>query len=149
MSRLSPIRKQLIKFSLIGILAVIVDLAFYYLFLNIFPDDRFLVVSNEVVAKSISFICGMSVTYTFNKYWTWKMKDRSQRRLLIFSLLYSVSLIINVGFNSLLLYLLHESPVLYELPYKYLIAFMGASGLSASMNFMGQKYLVFRSPASL
>jgi putative flippase GtrA len=30
------------------------------------------------------------------------------------------------------------------LPYKYFIAFVGASGLSAAVSFMGQKFWVFK-----
>lgn len=142
---MSPLKKQLVKFTLIGILAVIVDLICYYILLNILPEKLLSTISNEAFAKTLSFICGMTVTYTFNKLWTWKTKDRSKKRVVKFALLYGSSLLINVGVNSLLLFMLHENKTLIDLPYKYFIAFIGATGTSAVVNFIGQKFWVFKS----
>lgn len=143
--QISPLRKQLIKFTLIGILAVLVDLSCYYVLLNLLPEKSLLFMSNEALAKTISFLCGMGVTYTFNKLWTWKQKDRSKKRLAKFAMLYGLSLVVNVSINSLMLYVLHSYESLSGLPYKYLIAFAMATGISASLNFMGQKFWVFHS----
>lgn len=142
---ISPLKKQLVKFTLIGLLAVSVDLLCYFILLNTLPEKLFQTVGNEAVSKSISFMCGMTVTYFFNKFWTWKKKDRSQKRLVKFGLLYGIALLINVGTNSGFLYILHQYRNLVDLPFKYLIAFVGASGLSASVSFMGQKFWVFKS----
>jgi putative flippase GtrA len=86
----------------------------------------------------------MVVTYTLNKLWTWKQRDRSNARLLKFAVLYGVSLFLNVFTNSTLLYLLNEYKDILDLPFKYLIAFVGATGMSAVVNFVGQKFWVFR-----
>lgn len=142
---ISPLKKQLVKFTLIGLLAVSVDLLCYFILLNTLPEKLFQTVGNEAVSKSISFMCGMTVTYFFNKFWTWKKKDRSQKRLVKFGILYGIALLINVGTNSGFLYILHQYRNLVDLPFKYLIAFVGASGLSASVSFMGQKFWVFKS----
>jgi putative flippase GtrA len=72
LSTLPDLNKQLVKFTMIGVLAVLVDLACYYLLLNLFPEKMLGFASNESVAKTISFLCGMSVTYSLNKLWTWK-----------------------------------------------------------------------------
>jgi putative flippase GtrA len=88
-------------------------------------------------------LCGLSVTYTLNKLWTWKKKDRSKKRLIKFGVLYGFSLLLNVFTNSTLLYMLHEYKDLLNLPYKYFIAFVGATGVSAVFNFIGQKFWVF------
>lgn len=141
---LHPLKKQVIKFSLIGVLAVLTDMVCYYLFLQIFPENMVYAYSNEAIAKSLSFLCGMVVTYSLNKIWTWKKKDRSSKRLLKFGILYGLSLLLNVFTNSTLLYLLHEYKGLIDLPHKYLIAFIGATGVSALVNFAGQKFWVFR-----
>ncbi len=142
---LSTLKKQLIKFTLIGLLAVFVDMASYYVLLNIFPLKMSSFFSNEAIAKTLSFICGMSITYTFNKLWTWKKSDKSKKRFAKFACLYGASLIINVSVNSFLLYLLYDKKELIDLPFKYLIAFIGATGISASVNFIGQKTWVFKS----
>jgi putative flippase GtrA len=144
LKEISPLKKQLVKFTLIGLLAVSVDLLCYFILLNTLPEKLFQAVGNEALSKSISFMCGMTVTYFLNKFWTWKKKDRSQKRMVKFVVLYGMALLINVGTNSALLYILHQYRNFVDLPFKYLIAFVGASGLSASFSFMGQKFWVFK-----
>jgi putative flippase GtrA len=144
MFQLSPVKKQLIKFTLIGMLAVLVDLACYYTVLTLLAEDFDTFVSHEAFAKTISFLCGMVVTYSLNKLWTWKKKDKSKSRLVKFAGLYGFSLFINVFTNSTLLYLLEEYKDLLNLPYKYFIAFIGATCASAALNFLGQKFWVFK-----
>ncbi len=146
MKPLSVLKKQLIKFIVIGVLAVMVDLACYYILLNLLPEKVFSFIGNEVFAKTISFLCGLSVTYFFNKKWTWKQSGSSKRRFAKFVTLYGFSLVLNVGMNSAFLYILKSNAVFSDLPYKYFIAFIGATGISASMNFLGQKFWVFLVP---
>lgn len=140
---LSDLRKQLIKFTMIGVLAVLVDLVCYYLLLHAIPEKLLGFISNESIAKTISFLCGMSVTYTLNKIWTWKKRDSSKIRMVKFVSLYGFSLVMNVAVNAALLYLLHSFAYILDVPFKYFIAFIGATGFSAIMNFVGQKYWVF------
>lgn len=149
LKEISPLKKQLVKFTLIGLLAVSVDLLCYFILLNTLPEKLFQAVGNEALSKSISFMCGMTVTYFLNKFWTWKKKDRSHKRMVKFVILYGVALLINVGTNSALLYILHQYRNFVDLPFKYLIAFVGASGLSASFSFMGQKFWVFKTSNSV
>ncbi|MEH6679519.1 MAG: GtrA family protein [Sediminicola sp.] len=141
---LSRWKKQLVKFALIGSLALLVDLGCYYVLINILPEKAFSLVGNEVVAKSISFLCGLSVTYFFNRSWTWKQKGGSRGQLYNFIVLYGLSLILNVTANSFFLFLLHGQEYLAWVPKKYLVAFIGAAGISAVMTFLGQKFWVFR-----
>jgi len=144
MRNIHPVKKELIKFTLIGILAVLVDLTVYYLLLNVLPENVASFASNEAISKTISFLCGMVVTYSLNKLWTWKQRDRSNKRLVKFTVLYGVSLFLNVFTNSTLLYILENNQDIYDVPFKYFIAFIGATGMSAVVNFVGQKFWVFR-----
>ena len=144
MRNIHPLKKELIKFTLIGILAVLVDLGVYWTLLNILPEHVLAIISNEAFAKTISFLCGMVVTYSLNKLWTWKQRDRSNKRLVKFAVLYGVSLFLNVFTNSTVLYILEHNKDIYDVPYKYFIAFIGATGMSAIVNFAGQKFWVFR-----
>lgn len=142
---LSENKKQLTKFVLIGGLAVITDLACYYILLNLIPAGTFAPpLTNEAVSKSLSFLCGLSVTYWFNKRWTWRKKDRDNTRLVRFLLVYGLSLVLNVGINSGMLGLLHAQPMLADVPGKYLVAFVGATGACSIFNFLGQKFWIFR-----
>jgi putative flippase GtrA len=144
---LKETNKQLIKFAFIGGLAVLTDLACYYLFLQLFPEGAHVGwMENEAIAKSLSFLCGLSVTYQFNKRWTWRRKDKSKRRLVKFLLLYGVSLVMNVSLNTFILSTLHTNALFADLPFKYLIAFVGATGICAAFTFVGQKFWIFRTP---
>lgn len=145
MKNLTELQKQVVKFTLIGAIAVLTDMACYYVLLNILPEKTFSFIGNEVLGKSISFICGACVTYNLNKLWTWRKNDSSKKRFAKFMLLYCISLAINVSVNSLLLYILHEHRNLVDVPHKYIIAFVGATVVSALMNFAGQKFWVFTS----
>jgi putative flippase GtrA len=142
--RISDLNIQIIKFTIIGVTAVFVDLGCYFTFLHILPEKLLFFSSNEATAKTLSFLCGLSVTYFANKYWTWKERGRSGKRLMKFAALYGISLVVNVSVNSFLLYILHRFQIFQALPSKYLIAFTGATGLSAVMNFIGQKFWVFQ-----
>lgn len=141
---LPDIHKEFIKFAMIGTLSVGVDLVLYYIFLEVFPEKVIGLLTNEMIAKALSFIGGLAVTYYFNLYWTWKLKGHSHKNFMMkFILLYSGSLVLNVITNSGILYLLHEMAVFHHLPYKYLIAFVVATALSGILNFVGQKFWVF------
>ncbi len=140
---ISNLKKQLIKFVLIGLTAVMVDLTCYYLFLTIFPEHIFSL-TNEAFAKALSFLCGMGVTYFFNKHWTWRQTNHSKVRAFKFALLYGTSLIVNVTVNSTLIYVLHNYDLFEPIPLKYLVAFIGATGVSSIINFIGQKFWVFK-----
>jgi putative flippase GtrA len=142
--------KQLTKFAFIGGLAVLTDLAMYWVFLHSLPENILPgTLGNEALSKTLSFLCGLMVTYQLNKRWTWRRRDRSNRRLVKFMLTYGVSLVLNVAINSGLLQLLHKQDLFAGLPYKYLIAFVGATGFCAAFNFLGQKFWIFKAPGPL
>lgn len=147
---LSEGHKQLTKFGFIGVLAVITDLSAYYVFLNLLPENALPgTLGNEALSKTLSFLCGLMVTYHLNKRWTWRRKDRSNTRFAKFMLTYGISLLLNVGINSGLLHVLHTQDWLAALPHKYLIAFVGATGFCATFNFLGQKFWIFKAPGPL
>lgn len=148
MKRLKELKesnKQLVKFGFIGVLAVLTDLACYWAFLNLLPENALPGgLGNEPLAKTLSFLCGLSVTYYFNKRWTWRRRDRNDRRLAKFLLTYGISLILNVGINSGLLYGMTIEPFT-DIPNQYLVAFIGATGICSAFNFVGQKFWIFNS----
>lgn len=142
--------KQLTKFAFIGGLAVLTDLGAYWVFLNVLPEQALpWELGNEALAKTLSFLCGLMVTYHLNKRWTWRRKDHSSKRFAKFMFTYGISLVLNVGINSGLLHVLHEHALFAAVPYKYFIAFAGATGFCATFNFLGQKFWIFNSPGPL
>lgn len=140
----SKFEKQIIKFTIIGLGAVLVDLAFYYVFLNTLPEEFLLFKSNEAPSKSLSFVCGLFVSYNFNKFWTWKKSDRNNKRFVKFIVLYGISLVCNVAINSFLLIQLRQFANSPLSEHRYFFAFIGATGISAMINFIGQKFHVFK-----
>jgi putative flippase GtrA len=141
--------KQLVKFGFIGVLAVLTDLGSYWAFLNTLPENALPgMLGNEALAKTLSFLCGLMVTYHLNKRWTWRRRDRNDRRFVKFLLTYGVSLVLNVGINTGMLQLLHHRAAFASVPHKYLVAFAVATGLCSGFNFMGQKFWIFRHPAT-
>lgn len=142
---LSETNKQVSKFAFVGVLAVLTDLAAYGALLHLLPENALPgTLGNEALAKTCSFLCGLMVTYHFNKRWTWRRRDRDNRRFANFMVLYGVSLALNVGTNTGMLALLHGPDALAWVPHKYLVAFLVATGSCAVFNFVGQKFWVFR-----
>lgn len=134
-------QRQLVKFVLIGMLAVVTDMVAYFVFLNVLPESTVFSLGNEALAKTLSFLCGLAVTYNLNKRWTWRRSDRSSSRLAKFGALYGVSLLINVAANqALLAFFVH----LLDWRHGYLLSFLGATVTCSVWNFVGQKFWVFR-----
>ena len=120
------INKQIVRFSFAGVSAVGVDFLSYYLLIDYISYD---------LAKTISFILGAVVAYLINKFWTFEKYDFSYQEIIMFATLYMISLGANVLVNKLVLQLTNSI---------ILIAFLCATATSASMNFIGQKWWVFK-----
>lgn len=140
--------KQLTKFIISGALAVGVDFTVYFA-LSQFMDPS--------VSKAISFCSGMVVTYNMNKFWTWKQPEKNNKRLMLFSVLYAVALLVNVGTNNLMLstipnYTFHfllnsDSQEIVRsivIGVDKLAAFLIATAASVAITYVGQKYWLFR-----
>ena len=140
--------KQLTKFIISGILAVGVDFTVYYV-LSQFLDPS--------LSKTISFCSGMVVTYNMNKFWTWKQPEKNNKRLLLFSTLYALALMVNVGTNNIILEALPNYTFSFSLNdekldiIKRLVvgvdklgAFIIATVASVAITYVGQKYWLFK-----
>jgi putative flippase GtrA len=122
---MSQTKKELKRFLVAGISAVGTDLATYYLLLNFFDTN---------ISKGISFLLGTIVAFIINKYWTFGKHEKSYKEIAKFGLLYSATLGANVITNKLILDMFSIS----------LLAFFIATGVSTVLNFIGQKWWVFR-----
>ena len=120
------IKKQMLRFLVAGFSAVGTDLTIYYLLLNFFAHS---------LSKAISFLSGTIVAYLINKFWTFEQKNHSWSEIVRFTMLYCTTLFANVGVNKVVLILL---------PNKTFFAFLCATGTSTILNFIGQKWWVFR-----
>jgi putative flippase GtrA len=143
-------QKQVVKYTIIGISAVLLDLLVYYA--SSFP------IKSLSVAKGLGFAAGSIYTFYLNKAWTWKDNEKtSATQLSRFFIIYGVSLLINIVVNQISIDLLPDHELYLKLlkPNKTevfsfyaqvdkFIAFGLATVASAVWNFSGQKYWVFR-----
>lgn len=144
--------KQITKFFIIGVSAVMVDFIVYYLLSD-------LIAVNTDIAKGIGFMIGTVYTYYLNKLWTWKYTEKSNKGMILkFAMVYAVSFVFNILINKYGLKLISECDVrlvidskasgsssnLFSLKGHKFLAFFLATIASAVINFMGQKFLVFK-----
>ena len=147
--------RQFAVFFVIGCSAVAVDFLVYnYALEGLCPgcaDETnfkhyFLNFNSADVAKAIGFMCGSLYTYYMNKRFTWKQRNRNNRRLARFFALYSVSFVMNIMGNKWALTWPDEVVPLLKVKDS---AFLFATGLSVVINFLGQKLWVFNHNVSL
>ena len=125
---MSRLNTELGRFLIVGLTTVAIDFAVY----------RLLLLTGLVVglAKTAGFIAGTVFAYFANKRWTFGVQragvDAGEAAR--FAAVYAVSLAANVTANGVVL---HFFPSI-------LLAFLAATGVSAAMNFLGMKFLVFR-----
>lgn len=119
-------KQQVSRYLIAGCSAVGIDFATYTLL------HRWL---SPALAKGVSFLLGSLVAYGVNKYWTFEKRSSSASEALSFGILYAGTLAANVGVNLLSLQVVPEA-----IPF----AFLTATGTSTVLNFVGQKYWVFK-----
>ena len=128
------IKRELAIFLVVGTLTVLVDFLTYrgLIWINLLGIDW---------AKAIGFLVGTLFAYFANRIWTFGHTAHAPGSAWRFSVLYSFTLGANVWVNALALVLMKEA--LMAVP----IAFILATGVSASLNFLGMKLFVFKAPS--
>ncbi len=122
---MEKIKGEIGKFFIAGLIVVAVDALIYYFLLFIL---------SPLFSKAIAFIFGTITAYLLNKFWTFKKLGYSRVEIIKFISLYALAMVINVGINSLILFILNSLSIAYLL----------ATATSASFNFVGQKFFVFK-----
>lgn len=120
---------QLRRFLIVGSTTVVVDFTSYSvcLALGLAIDP----------AKAIGFIIGTLFAYLANRHWTFEAAGLPGR-FRPFVVLYLSTLVANVAVNAVVVRGLGEGAIAIG------IAFVVATGVSASLNFLGMKFIVFR-----
>jgi putative flippase GtrA len=121
----NKLKKELKCFLIAGLSAVGTDFITYYIMLNFLHHD---------IAKILSFILGTIVAFVINKYWTFERYKKSYKQIFQFIILYSVTLFVNVMINRSVL----------DFTELVFLAFLIATGASTTLNFVGQKWWVFK-----
>jgi putative flippase GtrA len=132
---------QFIKFLLVGVLNTGID--FGVLNLLMFSTG----ITSGIyysVFKAISFTCGVTNSYIWNKRWTFKKGKSLEKKE--FSKFFIISLMafgVNIGVASILVNTI--GPVGGISPYVWAnISALAAAGFTTLINFFGYKYLVFK-----
>lgn len=118
--------KEILKFCVGGGSAVITDYAIYALLSYLGVETW--------AAKTVSYIAGAVVGFVINKLWTFESKKFRSDEMIKYILLYVFSAGVNSIVNSLIL-------KLFDIR---IVAFLAATGTSTIINFLGQKFFVFR-----
>lgn len=118
--------KEILKFCVGGFSAVAADYLFYRIFQKI---------GMEVwTSKALSYIIGAAVGFVINKFWTFDSKKFKTSEIIKYIILYAASAGINAAVNSLAIMMFHIEA----------LAFLAATGVSTVINFLGQKFFVFK-----
>jgi len=127
---MAMIKRELLIFLVVGVVTVVIDyLAYQGLIL--------FCVTGIDIAKAAGFVVGTVFAYFANRYWTFGHNRHASGSAFRFGILYVTSLGANVGTNALCLMVLRDYLMVVQL------AFLFATALSATFNFLGMKHFVF------
>jgi len=129
-SRLSDTKGELLRFIPVGVGSVCVDFLVYFLSLALG--------AGTIPAKAFSTIVATFFSFFGNRHFAFKKSTKGRKGIIVFLIIYSATLLINVATNQFMLYLLN-----LEISGRYVIAFCVATAIAASINFIGMKMLVF------
>lgn len=121
------LKMELIKYLFTGGGAVLIDF-FVYELLTV------LMGWNPSISKGTSYIAGALFAFTLNKFWTFESDAPIRRAFVKFSVLYTLTFSANVGIHALFIWLLSLE----------LFAFAIATFTSIVLNYIGQKFWVFK-----
>ena len=129
----SLLKKQLKGYIISGVLATGTDFVIYSILSKWFLGYD--------TAKTISFFSGTIVAYLYNKYITFGHHEKSFSEITKFLILYSLSMVCNVTINHIGILILDK---LVVVKIAVFCAFILATLVSMAINFMGQKFWVFK-----
>ena len=118
--------REIFLFVFIGGCSTAIDFILYLVFLH---------AVNVVIAKGASMIAASVFSYILNKTLTFKVRKKSHAGMVVrFYIVFVLNLLANVSVNWLF----------YSLLQTKLVAFIMATAAGMAVNFLGQKYFVFR-----
>lgn len=125
------IKRELPLFLIVGSLSVLIDFATYRALI-------WTAVVGVDIAKGSSFLVGTVFAYFANRFWTFGHTSYQAGSPWRFGFLYLITLGANVLVNAVVLKLLADVRAAVQL------AFLAATVISASLNFLGMKGFVFK-----
>jgi polyisoprenyl-phosphate glycosyltransferase len=131
MTNTKLLKSEISRFLLVGSTSVLIDFIIYLFLLIILELET-------EISKGIGFSGGALFAYFANKNYTFNSSKKGFFAFLLFFSLYITTLFVNIVTNELGLLFLGEGGLGIGL------SLFIATGLSALLNFIGMKYLVFR-----
>ncbi len=130
------IKRELSIFFIVGVLTVAIDFSIY-------RGINYLGLDSVSIAKGLGFAGGTLFAYFSNRFWTFKERDARPGSLGRFAIVYLISLAANILVNYLGILVLSHFFKLIDYQNAIFFAFLFATGVSASLNFLGLKLFVF------
>ena len=123
------IEYEVARFLIVGGTTVLIDLIFYFILIYMGFDTP--------LSKGVSFSVGTIFAYFANRNYTFQSSMGGFFRFTVFILLYLSTLAVNVVSNEIVIKLTSQ------INSSLMIAFLIATSLSATLNFIGMKYIIF------
>ncbi len=132
---------RFIRFSIVGVINTLLDLAVLNLLIYIFSVTNPIIFS---VCKGISFSIAVVNSYFMNKYFTFAKKQTSRRDFYVFVLISIIGLLINIAISGISFYILGLYPEIFSI---YIIATISAiigSMFTMITNYLSYSYFIFK-----
>ena len=127
------LRDQLVRFVVTGGLSAVVDFGLLVILMWFGLGHQ--------VAKALSFLAGTTTAYLINRRWTFRASP-SARRFFAVVTLYGLTFVLQVGLFSVLFEWLTDAG-LRRLVVQF-IAFVIAQGVATAVNFLVQRFVIFK-----
>jgi len=120
-------KHELVRYFCVGGGAVFIDFITYMAMIG--PLNL-----NQSLSKGISYVLGALFAFAINKLWTFDSNRKTHEAFLRFAVLYATTFTLNVCINAFTLWL----------GFIAVIGFVLATATSILLNYIGQKFWVFK-----
>ena len=117
---------EIIKFIVVGVLAVLIDGTTYALMVRALGFEQGL-------SKRVSFILGSIWAFFANKRYTFNSPAPARKEIVLFSILYITTYFVNGWIHD----------IIWEISDLDWLSFLTATATSTGINYLGQKFVVF------
>ena len=117
---------EIIKFIVVGVLAVLIDGTTYALMVRALGFEQGL-------SKRVSFILGSIWAFFANKYYTFNSPAPARKEIILFSILYITTYFVNGWIHD----------ITWKISDMDWLSFLTATAASTAINYLGQKFVVF------
>lgn len=126
MTIINILKKKFVKFIIVGAFSTAIDFIIYFYLSKII---------DIVIAKTVSMICSSIFSYFLNKLWTFNIKDKKNfKYILKYYITFAINVLTNVSMNY----------IVFTNTNNKIIAFVFATGVAMMVNYLLQKFFVFK-----